>query len=241
MAIVYQHIRKDTNEVFYIGIGKTIARSKSKVGRNNYWYHIVDKVSYEIEIIHNNISWEEACELEKFYIKKYGRKDLGLGLLVNMTDGGEGVVNKIVTDETRKKLSKLRIGKPAPNKGVPQTLEHREKTSKTRIERGVAKGEKNPMYGKKGSLCPHYGKKRPEHSLALKGKPKPEGFSEKCRLNKQGEKNILSKLKDEDVRYIRLVYKKADKEYGATPLSIKYAVSISLITDIVNYKRWKHI
>jgi hypothetical protein len=109
MAIVYKHIRKDKNEIFYIGIGKTIARAKSKKSRNNHWYNIINKTDYSIEIIHNNISWEDACELEKTYIKQYGRKDLGLGLLVNMTDGGDGISN--ISDETKKKMSNKKIDK----------------------------------------------------------------------------------------------------------------------------------
>jgi hypothetical protein len=239
MSVVYQHIRKDNGKLFYIGIGKTKKRAYEKEGRNLFWNRIVNYVGYYIEIIHTSVTWEDACKLEKFYIHKYGRKDLGTGILCNLTDGGDGNVNW--TPSLRIAQSERMKGKPAPNKGIPATLEHRQKTSKTRIERGVSKGEKNPMYGKTGELSPNYGKKRPEHSLALKGRPKPEGFSEKCRLNKQGEKNASSKLKEDDVRYIRLVYKRGDKEFGGTPLSIKYGVSVGLITDIAKYKRWKHI
>ena len=35
-----------------------------------------------------NLTEERAIELEKMYIKKYGRKDLGTGILYNKTDGG---------------------------------------------------------------------------------------------------------------------------------------------------------
>lgn len=237
MAIVYQHRRLDTNEIFYIGIGKTEKRAYEKDGRNLYWNRISNFAGYYVEIIHQSISWEEACEFEKFYIQKYGRRDLRTGILCNLTNGGDGINGYKHTENSKNKMK----GRKAHNKGIPATLEHRQKTSKTRIELGVAKGEKNPMFGKRGELSPHYGKKKPEHSAKLKGKPKPEGFSEKCRLNKQGEKNTLSKLKDDDVRYIRLVYQKGHKEFGGTPLSIKYGVSIGLITDIVKYKRWKHI
>ncbi len=39
------------------------------------------------------------------------------------------------------------FGKNPPNKVVPMTQEQKNKISKIRIERGVAKGEKNPMFG----------------------------------------------------------------------------------------------
>lgn len=37
MAVVYQHRRKDTNEIFYIGMGRDINRAYSKHSRNKYY------------------------------------------------------------------------------------------------------------------------------------------------------------------------------------------------------------
>lgn len=54
MAIVYKHIRKDTNEVFYIGIGNDIKRVTSLHHRNPLWHNIVNKVGFDYEI-HFNI------------------------------------------------------------------------------------------------------------------------------------------------------------------------------------------
>jgi len=48
MAIVYRHIRKDTNEIFYIGIGKSIKRMISKNYRNKHWHNIVNKTEYYV-------------------------------------------------------------------------------------------------------------------------------------------------------------------------------------------------
>jgi len=95
MACVYQHIRPDTNTIFYIGIGKNLSRATSKSARNRYWKNIVKKCNniFNVEILHENISWEEACNKEKEYIKKYGRVDNNTGILCNLTDGGEGILN----------------------------------------------------------------------------------------------------------------------------------------------------
>lgn len=155
MAIVYQHRRLDTNEIFYIGIGKTIARSKSKKYRNNIWHKIVKKSEYSIEILHTNLSWEESCILEKYYIKKYGRKDLGLGSLANMTDGGDGINGYKHTNETKNILRKLKTGSKMSEKnknaillaniGRKHTKEELTKMSESQL------GKKNHMWGKNGT------------------------------------------------------------------------------------------
>jgi hypothetical protein len=105
MAVVYKHIRKDTNEVFYIGIGKTEKRAYNKIYRSSYWKRIVEKHGYDIVLVETDISWETACEMETKLIKQYGRKDLGEGSLVNMTDGGNGSIGKIFTSSYRSKMS----------------------------------------------------------------------------------------------------------------------------------------
>lgn len=108
---VYRHIRKDTNEVFYVGRGKTYIRTRSKkincidsyVGkywrafqkspRHKFWQSIVAKTDYDIEIIFESEDINIIMEKEKEFIKLYGRRDLWTGTLVNMTDGGDGLIN----------------------------------------------------------------------------------------------------------------------------------------------------
>ena len=105
MAVVYRHIRLDKNEVFYVGIGKTEARPHSVNDRNRYWKNITNKTDYRVDILFDDLTWNEACEKEIEFIELYGRKDLGKGTLVNLTNGGEGVIGQVVSDETRIKLS----------------------------------------------------------------------------------------------------------------------------------------
>lgn len=125
MAIVYKHKRLDTGDIFYIGIGKAINRAYSTKGRNPHWNAIVDKTAYSIEIVANDIEWDEACELEKQLIKQYGRMDLNEGTLCNMSDGGEGTLNAIQTPE---KIAKCRIaGAKAKKETYKDTTEFRNK------------------------------------------------------------------------------------------------------------------
>ena len=115
MACIYRHIRLDTNEVFYIGIGKSSDRAYDKRYRNNYWNNIVNKTEYEVQVLKKGLSWEDACELEKVLILYYGRKDLGTGILVNMTDGGEGKCNYVASDSFRSKCSDRMVGNTINN------------------------------------------------------------------------------------------------------------------------------
>jgi hypothetical protein len=84
MAIVYQHRRNDTNEVFYIGIGNSKNRAYELDARNRHWRGIVKKVGYQVDILIEGISWLDACKIEKGLIKDIGRSDLKLGTLVNL-------------------------------------------------------------------------------------------------------------------------------------------------------------
>jgi hypothetical protein len=93
MAIVYRHRRLDTNEIFYVGIGKKESRAYQKRSRNQFWKNIIDKTNYEVEIIARDLSYNDACELEILLIREYGRRDLGLGNLVNLTDGRKLNIN----------------------------------------------------------------------------------------------------------------------------------------------------
>ena len=54
-----------------------------------------------------------ALALERFYIRWYGRKDQGTGILRNMTDGGEGTSGYTLPKslEHRKKMSLAKLGK----------------------------------------------------------------------------------------------------------------------------------
>ena len=107
MAYLYRHIRLDTNQPFYIGISKfndeVYSRAYDKKGRNIFWHRVANKVNFEVEIMIDNITWEQACEKEVEFIKLYGRVNLKTGILVNCTDGGQGMVN--LSPETRKILS----------------------------------------------------------------------------------------------------------------------------------------
>lgn len=109
-AILYQHRRLDTNEIFYIGIGNREKRAYEKHGRNQYWLNTVNKYGYIVEILETGLSWESACAKEKELISFYGKKHLGTGILVNLSDGGEGNLGVPMTPYNKQKLSERNKG-----------------------------------------------------------------------------------------------------------------------------------
>jgi len=101
---LYGHIRNDTGDLFYIGKGEG-TRFKSQQGRNPYWLNVVNAHGYTSVIIEHFETETEAFEAEIFFIAAIGRKDLGHGPLINMSDGGEGASGAIRTEEQKKRYS----------------------------------------------------------------------------------------------------------------------------------------
>ncbi len=139
MAYLYRHIRLDKNEPFYVGIGSdnSYKRANETSRRNLHWKNIVKKGPYEIEIILDNLTWEEACEKEKEFIALYGRTNLNKGSLCNLTDGGEGLINP--SEETRDKKRKSMIGKNLGSSNGMTKLENRIKVSNSKKGRFTGK------------------------------------------------------------------------------------------------------
>lgn len=111
---LYIHYRKDNGNPFYIGIGTKqdnrlftkcsteYSRAHTKKERTIWWKNIANKTEYEIEILLESDDYEFIKQKEIEFITLYGRRDLGTGILVNLTDGGEGA-GRIVSEETKQK------------------------------------------------------------------------------------------------------------------------------------------
>lgn len=122
---------KPGNIPFYVGMGRTPTRWNPLYSRtrNPHCHRTVQLVGIEnvrVAIV-ENLSKADACRIEQTLIWYYGRSDLGLGPLTNLTDGGEGIQQ--VTESAKIKMS---ISAKA--------------TTKERSDR--ISGDKNPMRNK---------------------------------------------------------------------------------------------
>jgi hypothetical protein len=107
MAIVYQHKTIKDGTIFYVGIGTKINRAYDFNNRGKFWKDFTKNHEFEVEIIHENITYDEAKEIEKALILKLGRRDRNNGNLVNQTDGGDGTLGviRIFSDSAKLKIS----------------------------------------------------------------------------------------------------------------------------------------
>lgn len=154
-----------------------VPSSYGRPGRKNRIIEKAIRQGVEVipEILHDNLTEDEAMELEKLYISVLGRADIKTGILANHTDGGEGRSGYKPSMETRVKMGSANRGKKLPgdkkrkiseslrgniisqetrdkisvaNRGKTRTPETRKRISDA--QRGKSRKEgvrKNSMYG----------------------------------------------------------------------------------------------
>lgn len=152
-------------EPFYIGKGTNNRDYHSAFDRHNSFKRnkIKSLKKKNIEIlsikVFDNLNEQESFNIETSIIKKIGRRDLKLGPLTNLTDGGDGRTNIIVSDETKRKISETNKSQNLHNK-------HTELTKK--LLKKINQGENNPFYGKN-----HTNEIKEEQSLGVSGTNHP--------------------------------------------------------------------
>lgn len=160
---VYAYLRKKDLTPYYIGKGKD---------NRAYCKHSVPvpKDRSRIVFLEQGLTELGALALERRYIRWYGRKDLGTGILRNRTDGGDGLSGIIHTKERNEKISKKLKGRI-----ISETT--RKKLSES--HKGNQCGSRNGMFGKK-----HSDKVKKDHSLRMLGNKNSLGFkhSDETRL-----------------------------------------------------------
>lgn len=107
---------RETGEPFYVGKGRYdrpkdhIREAKIGSPHNKHKQNIIKKLLREfgevpVVIIRDELTNDQACEIEVALIAAIGRADLGKGPLVNLTDRGEGTTGYKFTEVEKAKIS----------------------------------------------------------------------------------------------------------------------------------------
>lgn len=132
MYYTYAFLREDKSP-YYIGKGKG---NRAHIKRYKGIKPPKDKS--RIIFLKQNLTEQEAFKHEIYMIAVLGRKDLGTGILCNMTNGGDGCSGSVRSLEFKENLRNL-------NKNKVLSEEHKRKIG------DAQKGDKNHNYGKSSS------------------------------------------------------------------------------------------
>lgn len=141
---IYYLIDPRTNEIRYVGkTTKSLTyrlinghmQDTSKTHKTN-WIKSLKKEGLMpiIELVETCDNEEKCNYLEKYHIQLLGRADKGLGILVNSTDGGEGTTGRVLTKETKGKISKGNKGKRLGTK-LPDITKNKIKESHSKFSK----------------------------------------------------------------------------------------------------------
>jgi len=229
---VYFFLRQDGTP-YYIG-----------KGRGKRAYRKDAPPEDRILLVLQNLTEEQAFSNEKNFISWYGRKDTGTGILRNLTDGGEGVSGRKLSEETKNKIRKSCKG---------FTPEMREKI---RISLIGCKQSKDTIEKRKVTMLERYGgpinkgvspsdEVKVKISKTLTGRKQSQSTVEKRILSNKGKKRskeFCQAMKDRQTGVIKVKYsveliETIIREYnnGATKSALhrKYSIDRNRIREII--------
>lgn len=180
MYTIYRAYHIDTGRS-YVGFDsswpnrKDAHRKKMHSPNRQYFHNALLKhgwEKFEWEILYQSSDRGECLSMEKSFIEKFNSLHEGF----NLTEGGEGTcgwhhtedskkkirksqIGKTVTEETKRKQSAARMGKPSPNKGKKFSDEHKRKLAKSKLGKSRSADTKRKISEKlKGRPSPNKGK-----------------------------------------------------------------------------------
>lgn len=127
---VYEYLRDDGTP-YYIGKGT------GKRWQEKHTVNIPPK--NRVRFVAEHLTEQAAWDLEIALIAKYGRKDLGTGILRNLTDGGDGASGYVHSIETKIKMSKTKTSENAKRKKEGWTYPDSARRAISEMQKGVPK------------------------------------------------------------------------------------------------------
>lgn len=148
---VYGHFTKDTNELFYIGVG-TGGRKNSTWGRNAYWKRIVEKHGFEVHVIVDGFSDRKKAVKQEVRLQlinkpraciQYGDRHQRVVAEETLLKMSVALRGKKRSPEAIKNMSESKKGIPSKRKGVRCTDETRDRMRAASLRRRRRGAEEN--------------------------------------------------------------------------------------------------
>lgn len=164
---IYAYLRKSDLTPYYIGKGSKNRAWERHIGLS------VPKDKTKIVLLETNLTEIGALALERRMIRWWGRKDLGTGILLNRTDGGEGSSGLVMPQSAKDSIAASKRGGSSWNKNLPCSDERKANISKatqgrvpwnkglTKDDPRVAQYAAACSVTKKGSIPWNKGRKSP--------------------------------------------------------------------------------
>jgi hypothetical protein len=87
----------------------------------------------DVIIMESGLTELGAFALERRLIRWWGRKDKKTGILLNLTDGGEGGTGRVTSESAKQKLSKHFTGRPSPKSKYTKTSNYKPSTKGVKL------------------------------------------------------------------------------------------------------------
>lgn len=262
-GIIYKATNTITNKIY---IGQTVNKLQARINKhkcrakkleeseNIYFYNSIRKYSIDkfiFEIIDCAENIKELNDKEIFWIAKLKSKNNKIGY--NMTDGGGGFgIGRIVTPETRKKISVAHKGKPQKSLDEIWREEYGEEIAKQkRIEtnKNIKNGKANSNYDPSNPSKKTLQKMSKSQKKRNKLMPQPSGkdsysygvkrsaeTKEKMGVAKRGKNSKINAKKAKEIKEMLI------KCNGSPSKVAKLLnVSLSIVNDIKAGNTWKWI
>jgi hypothetical protein len=202
--------------------------NKEKI-KNNYKLNIIMKILRNnkqpiIYRLQENLTNNDVNNLEKFYIKLIGRKDLKLGPLVNLTDGGDGDSGRVFSKEHCNKIS--------------IALKQYEKTDSHCENIGKSKKGKNYFNG--FTFNEYFGEEKAKEikeKRKILGPGKTKKWSEDAKKRLEGKNSIVGNPRwvSLDILNIDMIIDLFFENYSLIKISKKLNIGKQVVKDRIRF------